>query len=30
MSAVGIRYQRTGEMTEDREDSVRAVVNCRV
>jgi hypothetical protein len=29
-SAVGSRYQRTGEGTADREDSVRAAVNSRV
>jgi hypothetical protein len=28
--AVGSRYQRTGEETADREDSVSAVVKCRV
>jgi hypothetical protein len=27
-SAVGSRYQRTGEGTADREDLVRAIMNC--
>jgi hypothetical protein len=28
--AVGSLYQRTGEETAEREDSVRALVNCRL
>jgi hypothetical protein len=30
MSTVGSRYERTGEKKADRQDSVRAVVDCRV